>query len=115
MLTTIFFTASLAVDNTEKKYDLPGSAKCTDGTQAAAYVSLAADSGSETNNKKWIIEIEGGGICESYSDCQNRAKGDLGSSKGFKDTIQGNAMRSRDPKENPDFHDWNHVFVPYCR
>ena len=32
---------------------------------------------------RWIIELEGGGWCVSLADCAARAKGDIGSSKGW--------------------------------
>jgi hypothetical protein len=68
-----------------------------------------------TSSTKFIIWLEGGGICESLSDCEGRAQGDLGSSisyKLYRNTTRG--MLKHDLVENPDFSDFNRVYVPYC-
>merc|ERR1712070_419891 len=56
-------------------------AKCIDGSPAAYYIARNRSSAS------WVVWLEGGGICQSLSDCQQRSKTDLGSSKGYPASI----------------------------
>merc|ERR1712087_968185 len=61
------------------------------------------------------IHHQGGGWCESVSDCAGRANGGLGSTKGDKPTItNNNGYFSRDAKNNPLMHNWNMVYLRYC-
>ena len=84
-------------------------AKCLDGTPAVYYVAANASSPS------WVVWLEGGGICLNLADCAQRAKGRLGSSAAYPDSIAApKGMLSSDAAANPDLHTWNRVFVPYC-
>jgi len=94
-------------------------ARCLDGSQAGYYLR----EGSSTH---FQVYLEGGGWCYDQDcanptvegtlrDCRDRAKGRLGSSRSWahtNDWLTGSL--SADPKENPVFHNWTLVWVPYC-
>ena len=83
-------------------------AKAIDGNPALYYI------GRNASSTKYVIWLEGGGICQSLADCQNRAKGSLGSSKRSLPVQNvGQGMMQADPAANPDFYEWNRVYVPY--
>jgi hypothetical protein len=63
---------------------------------------------------KWTIHIEGGGLCATAEDCEKRSTTDLGSSKNWRADFDGLAIFSSNKLLNPDFYEWNHVFIPYC-
>jgi hypothetical protein len=82
--------------------------KAIDGSPALYYGE------QNTSSTKWVIWIEGGGICQSLSDCQGRANSDLGSSKSFPQTFEiGQGMMQSDCSVNPGFCEWNRVYIPY--
>lgn len=54
-------------------------AKCLDGSQPGYYHSAGWGSGSDS----WVIHTQGGGWCNSDSDCAGRAKSPLGSSTSW--------------------------------
>ena len=83
-------------------------AKCTDGSPAGYYYEPGAQ------KTKWVLWIQGGGLCQSNADCANRAKSALGSSKYWVKSRTGSQHQSTDPAQNPDFHDWQHVYLSYC-
>jgi hypothetical protein len=64
---------------------------------------------------KWVISIQGGGWCATESQCRYRSGGDLGSSNGYPASVASfPATLSSDSVANPDFYNWNHVYIPYC-
>ena len=91
-------------------FDPSSGALCSDGSPAGFYFEASASG----DNSKWVIELEGGGICESYDDCVSRQGSDLGSSKNWGPFITDGGQNSRNCTVNPDFCDFNHVFLPYC-
>eukprot|EP01137_Pigoraptor_chileana_P023260 Opistho-2@89252 len=82
--------------------------KCLDGTTHKYYVDL------HPGSTKWIILLEPGGVCFGPTDCIERANSSLGSSNFFSDSFKGLFTMSDDATINPDFHNWNKIFVPYC-
>ena len=60
-------------------FDPSTGALCSDGSPAGFYFEASASG----DTSKWVIELEGGGICESYDDCVSRQGSDLGSSKNW--------------------------------
>ena len=58
-------------------------AVCLDGSQGGFYYRPGSNSsfGDEFGENTWIIEIEGGGWCNSTIDCLARSKGPVGTSK----------------------------------
>ena len=83
--------------------------KCLDGSPAAYYIAENASSSS------WVVWLEGGGICRTQEDCEQRSRGPLGSSTKYPASRPSpREMLSSDPRLNPDLHSWNRVFIPYC-
>ena len=61
------------------------------------------------------IHQQGGGWCESPSDCLGRSKTDLGSSKTFaKNMSFASGYLSYLPAENPMMYNWTKVYLKYC-
>lgn len=38
----------------------------------------------------------------------------MGTSTGWRETVNKKNILSGDPEANPKFHNWNKVFIPYC-
>ncbi|KAL6533698.1 hypothetical protein OROHE_013531 [Orobanche hederae] len=89
-------------------------AVCMDGSPPA--YSLERGHGSGANN--WFIYIEGGGWCESVRECVTRSMGKrawMGCSlcrNGTTHYIGG--LLSPNQTYNPDFYNWNIVYLVYC-
>jgi hypothetical protein len=69
--------------------------------------------------KNWVFEMQGGGWCYNEGSCYGRtlssyAGGVFGSSKAWPTAQSGWSLNSDSAAENPDFVDWNHVFLRYC-
>ena len=67
--------------------------------------------GNGTN--KWIIFFNGGAWCFDEQACYQRSHTVYGSSR-FHMVFSETGLYSNDPKINPDFHNWNMVFIIYC-
>jgi len=92
-------------------------AKCLDGSQFGYYLRKAPE--TSPNSKKWVIFLQGGGLCVEPIDCLVRQEGDEGSSKPWpqhwsSDTDGAGDITYDDPKLNPNFYDYNHVYLRYC-
>ena len=83
---------------------------CLDGSPAGFYHSAAQ---SPRGRLRWVLYLEGGGLCFTKADCEERTLTSLGSSKFFAASRQGSGVQAVDPARNPDFWDANHIFVPY--
>eukprot|EP00112_Aurelia_sp_Birch-Aquarium-sp1_P011781 Seg2479.1 transcript_id=Seg2479.1/GoldUCD/mRNA.D3Y31 product="Pectin acetylesterase 9" protein_id=Seg2479.1/GoldUCD/D3Y31 len=86
-------------------------AVCLDGTPPAYY--LRPGKGLGTN--RWIIHFNGGAWCFDEEACLERSRGSLGSTKHLPPAppvIQG--INSANGQINPDFYDWNLVWIVYC-
>ena len=90
--------------------------RCLDGSPFGYFIRRSV---STVNSRKWIFLLEGGGLCVEPIDCIARKHTDEGSSlywddlfipgtDGLKDILSDN------PNENPDFFDYNHVYLKYC-
>ena len=69
--------------------------------------------------KKWVIVLQGGGLCVEPIDCYIRRDSDQGSSKTWQEHwvpgTDGMGDIVYDNEElNPYFHDYNHVYLRYC-
>lgn len=85
-------------------------AVCLDGSTPGYYVRQ----GSAEAGKNWIIYLQGGAWCESEKACSGRSRMHLGSSLFFKPLGNPGGILSNSAKENPEFHDWNVAYLPYC-
>ena len=56
----------------------------------------------------------GGGWCFSTADCYARSTTQFGTTTVWAETAEFFGIFSDDPDINPDFYNWNHVFVIYC-
>ncbi|QDZ20223.1 pectin acetylesterase [Chloropicon primus] len=86
-------------------------AVCLDGSPAGYWFREGWGDGKD----KWLVHLEGGGACYSMEDCYERSKTVLGSSKRWPtEQTRGEPIFSTDSAKNPDFYNWNAVFVGYC-
>ena len=90
---------------------LSSGAVCLDGTPPAYYLRRGRDLGI----KRWLIHFNGGAWCFDEAACLERSRGSLGSTKHLPPSppvIQG--INSANEQINPDFYDWNLVWIVYC-
>lgn len=85
-------------------------AVCLDGSTPGYYVRQGSGKGS----KNWVIYLQGGAWCESEQACLGRSRMHLGSSLFFKPFGNPGGILSNSAKENPEFHNWNVAYLPYC-
>lgn len=87
-------------------------AVCNDGTPAAYYFRR----GQGTGSHRWVIHLQGGGMCYSVETCQHRSVSTpyLMTSTGLPSTRTGGGVLSPSSHDNPDFFNANHVYVHYC-
>jgi hypothetical protein len=92
-------------------------ATCTDGSPVGFYFEPSA-SGQQT---KFIFWLKGGSACWSYEDCVARQTeftpsgvGALGSSRGWNPTYTGLGIQNTNPADNPEFFDFNMIYLEYC-
>ncbi|XP_024381508.1 pectin acetylesterase 7 isoform X2 [Physcomitrium patens] len=84
-------------------------AVCLDGSPPGYHLH----EGNGGNARNWVLFLEEGAWCESEAACKVRARAHLGSSKWMNDrTFEG--ILSNSEEVNPDFYNWNRVFVRYC-
>ncbi len=88
-------------------------ARCLDGTQAGFYAQQAPKS---SDDRKWVIYLEGGGECDTENACKYQTSSALGSSKYFAATSDPSSwfLASDYCPNNPDLCGWNHARDPYC-
>ena len=86
-------------------------AVCLDGTPGGFYFSPATNNANKDN---WQIYFQGGGWCYDELDCWGRSNGNLGSSKGWAKTGSLGGLLSSDCEKNPDFCNFNRVWMVYC-
>lgn len=90
-------------------------ALCCDRKEAVYYLE-------ESDSDDWLIFFEGGGGCTTVEQCNERYSNEnttiLMTAEPLKEErnrfIDGRDLLSSDAKENPLFHDFNRVLVPYC-
>lgn len=93
---------------------IPGAAAkgavCLDGTLPGYHLHRGFESGANS----WLIQLEGGGWCNTVRSCVYRKTTRRGSSKFFEKQLAFTGILSNKPEENPDFFNWNRVKVRYC-
>jgi hypothetical protein len=112
-VTALFFTSisSQPFDRVLLTNSLADGASCLDGSAPAYYFKA----GNGTGVNKWYLYHEGGGWCTNLTDCLERSKTNLGSSKAYPPTIgYAGGYFSRDPAVNPLMYNWNVAFFRYC-
>ena len=85
---------------------------CNDGSPAGYYIRRGTGAGF----RLWIIHLQGGGLCTSTGNCDQRQKElpNFMSSTGFPPTRDGDGIMSASSRDNPDFLRANQVYVSYC-
>lgn len=94
-------------------------AVCNDGSRAVYY-----DSNDLADSKKLHIYLKGGGGCYNFDEgsdksCAKRCGANINGELCTASTAENfeldtKTMWSTDPQENPPFHDFARVYVPYC-
>ena len=85
-------------------------AVCLDGSPAGYYLRKGSGEGAD----KWILHLQGGGWCNNTESCSIRKDFPLGSSKHWPKSRALNGFLSDNSTVNPDFYNWNIVYVMYC-
>ncbi|KAL2517351.1 Pectin acetylesterase 7 [Abeliophyllum distichum] len=85
-------------------------AVCLDGSPPAYHF----DKGFGDGIDNWLVYLEGGGWCETESKCKARAHSIYGSSFRKPKIFYFDGILSKTHMNNPDFYNWNRVFVRYC-
>ena len=101
-------SAERLVLNTLSDYPL---ALCNDGTSATYFYSE-----DELDNPNLLIFLQGGGACSSPEECQKRCEDDnpLCTTDTASHLDLDSTMWSKNPEENPPFHNFGRVYLPYC-
>ncbi|KAI4301611.1 hypothetical protein L6164_034872 [Bauhinia variegata] len=85
-------------------------AVCLDGTLPGYHLHRGFGSGANS----WLVELEGGGWCNTIRNCVFRKTTRRGSSKYMEKQLPFTGILSNKAEENPDFFNWNRVIVRYC-
>ncbi|KAL6560644.1 Pectin acetylesterase 10 [Orobanche gracilis] len=85
-------------------------AVCLDGSRPGYHLHR----GFGTGAKSWLVQLEGGGWCNTIKSCVYRKTTRRGSSLHFEKAIQFTGILSNKAEENPDFYNWNRVKIRYC-
>lgn len=85
-------------------------AVCLDGSPPAYHWDRGFGSGINS----WLVHLEGGGWCNNKTNCLERKKTRLGSSKKMDKQLVFSGILSNERRYNPDFYNWNRVKVRYC-
>ena len=84
--------------------------RCLDGSPAGYFYAAGQGSGSNS----YVIFLEGGGFCADPISCAARANTSLGSSKFWPSTTEGYGIIDASPVNNPNFYNFNRIYVLYC-
>ncbi|TYJ09089.1 hypothetical protein E1A91_A11G117100v1 [Gossypium mustelinum] len=85
-------------------------AVCLDGTPPGYHL----DRGFRSGSNSWLIQLEGGGWCNTIRSCVFRKTTRRGSSKFMEKRLNFTGILSNKAEENPDFYNWNRVKLRYC-
>ncbi|KAL5859380.1 hypothetical protein ACOSQ4_000676 [Xanthoceras sorbifolium] len=85
-------------------------AVCLDGTLPGYHMHRGSGSGANS----WLIQLEGGGWCNTIRSCVFRKTTRRGSSKFMEKQLPFTGILSNKAEENPDFFNWNRVKLRYC-
>ncbi|KAK4488227.1 hypothetical protein RD792_003973 [Penstemon davidsonii] len=89
-------------------------AVCLNGSPPAYHHAVGFGEGVDN----WMVYLEGGGWCMSSESCYSKIKiegsAGCGNSYTFKNLTTFGGIMSQSQTINPDFYNWNIVFVRYC-
>ncbi|GHP11370.1 hypothetical protein PPROV_001009800 [Pycnococcus provasolii] len=102
--------AFAAASSSVQRITLPetSSALCLDGNPAGFFLEKAA--GESKDRDKFVVFLQGGGLCRSQADCVARSRTALGS---FRRNTSPNRVQLLDDEGSP-FYAFNKVRIPYC-
>ncbi len=88
-------------------------ARCIGGSAAGYYRAAAT---SAVNATKYVIFLEGGGECRTADECRAWEQSHAVDSSQWPETraLETLSEMDSDCGENPDFCDWNKIYIPYC-
>ena len=113
-LATLMQTAATSDDTNALQLHLlkagEGGNACLDGSPFGYYAATNASSSD------WVIDIEGGGWCDSEQACVTRISDSsrLASSKTWAQVGSSSGITSGSSVDNPEYHTYNRVTFPYC-
>lgn len=84
-----------------------GGNACLDGSPFGYYIA------ANSSSSDWVIDIDGGGWCDSAAACATRISR-LASSTTWGRVASGSGITSGSARDNPDYHTYNRVNFPYC-
>ncbi|XP_047320291.1 pectin acetylesterase 8-like [Impatiens glandulifera] len=85
-------------------------AVCLDGSPPGYHFDKGFGDGSDN----WLLIFEGGGWCESTSECLIRKNIFRGSTNLMNKTLQFKGILNNQKLLNPVFYNWNRVKIRYC-
>ncbi|XP_022866164.1 pectin acetylesterase 8-like [Olea europaea var. sylvestris] len=85
-------------------------ALCLDGSSLVYHL----DRGSGVGINNWLVQIEGGGWCNSVTSYLARKNSKEGSSNDMAKQLSFTGILTNESQFNPDFHNWNRIKVRYC-
>ncbi|KAF6135147.1 hypothetical protein GIB67_035218 [Kingdonia uniflora] len=85
-------------------------AVCLDGTLPGYHLHRGYGTGANS----WLIQLEGGGWCNTIRNCVYRKTTRRGSSNYMEKQLPFTGILSNKAEENPDFFNWNRVKFRYC-
>uniref|UniRef100_A0A175YEL8 Pectin acetylesterase n=1 Tax=Daucus carota subsp. sativus TaxID=79200 RepID=A0A175YEL8_DAUCS len=85
-------------------------AVCLDGTLPGYHLHRGYGSGANS----WLIQLEGGGWCDTVRSCVYRKKTRRGSLNHMEKEVVFAGILSNKVELNPDFFNWNRVKLRYC-
>ena len=87
-------------------------ARCMDGSTYTYYLHRSTTQATATS---WVFYLQGGGTCDSPSSCKQRSETALGSSAQYGAFLTDDTnVASTKASVNPQFYNWNIVYMPYC-
>nr|XP_009779347.1 PREDICTED: protein notum homolog isoform X1 [Nicotiana sylvestris]XP_016454492.1 PREDICTED: pectin acetylesterase 8-like [Nicotiana tabacum] len=101
---------SYNVTKTILKNAVSKGAVCLDGSPPAYHFEPGFGKGVGN----WIVQLSGGAWCTNVTECQDRILDKNVGSTNFTDSWTFQGIYSENPTANPDFYNWNKVFVRYC-
>ncbi|XP_042023195.1 pectin acetylesterase 7-like isoform X2 [Salvia splendens] len=84
-------------------------AVCLDGSPGGYHHSAGSGDGA----RNWLVYLMGGGWCADIATCQSYFNETRGSSR-FSRFENFTGILSPDKHINPDFYNWNRIYVVYC-
>ncbi|CAA0814921.1 Pectin acetylesterase 8, partial [Striga hermonthica] len=86
-------------------------AVCLDGSPAGYHYFEGFGNGANS----WLVYLMGGGWCSTTFDCQVRVQNSpITSSTNNIGAVYFDGILSPDQTTNPDFYNWNKVYLRYC-